>query len=390
MRFAGIDIAAETHVLAIVDGDSKTLRGPTRFREEAEGYARLFELLGAPEDCLVCMEATGHYWKNLAAHLVDRGFGVALVNPLRTHRFAGEELSRTKTDDVDALQIARFAAQKRVTATRLPDEATDALRELVRYRDRIVQEIGDKTRLLHRQVDLVFPEFTSVVGELSSLVALCVLQAWPTAELVARQPVERIAGLCYDGRHHVGEKRAKAILAKATATVARHAARIYRVQVQELSEDILRLKKRLAALDKEIDETTDKHDLGHLLQTIDGVGAQTAARLIAELGDPADFGSAKRLASYVGAIPAIRQSGRHTPKTAGLATVGHLQLRSALWMPVLSAVRINPWLRAFYLRLREHGKPPKVALAAATRKLLTAVFWVARHRQPFNSRLAVA
>ena len=67
------------------------------------------------------MEATGHYWKNLFAALAAGGYSVALLNPLRTHRFAEEDLERTKTDAIDALGIARFAAQKRPVATRLPD-----------------------------------------------------------------------------------------------------------------------------------------------------------------------------------------------------------------------------------------------------------------------------
>ena len=52
-------------------------------------------------------------------------------------------------------------------------------------------------------------------------------------------------------------------------------------------------------------------------------------------------------------------------------------------MPVLGAVRRNPWLRAFYERLRAAGKPPKLALVAAMRKLLHAVYSVARNRKPF-------
>ena len=48
-------------------------------------------------------------WRNLFAFLVGQGFEVALLNPLRTRRFAEEELERTKTDSVDALGIARFS-----------------------------------------------------------------------------------------------------------------------------------------------------------------------------------------------------------------------------------------------------------------------------------------
>jgi transposase len=51
----------------------------------------------------------------------------------------------------------------------------------------------------------------------------------------------------------------------------------------------------------------------------------------------------------------------------------------------ISAVRRNPWLRAFYERLRAAGKPPKLALIAAMRKLLLAVYTTARTRRPFIS-----
>lgn len=63
--------------------------------------------------------------------------------------------------------------------------------------------------------------------------------------------------------------------------------------------------------------------------------------------------------------------------------MGNARLRMALWMPVLGAVRRNPWLRAFYQRLRAAGKPAKLALIAAMRKLLHAVYSVAKHRKPF-------
>jgi transposase len=80
----------------------------TPFGEDALGYLKLFELLGGPVDTIIAMEATGHYWKNLFAALVARGFSVALLNPLRTRRFAEEDLERTKTDSIDALGIARI------------------------------------------------------------------------------------------------------------------------------------------------------------------------------------------------------------------------------------------------------------------------------------------
>ncbi len=108
------------------------------------------------------MEATGHYWKNLFAVLAAAGHGVALLNPLRTHRFAGVDLERTKTDAIDAVTIARFAAEEAPhPATPLPDALTEELRELgAAAASACCRSFGDRVRQLHRLVDLGFPEFT--------------------------------------------------------------------------------------------------------------------------------------------------------------------------------------------------------------------------------------
>src|SRR5262249_13173359 len=102
----------------------------------------------------------GNYWQNLFAALVAHAHTVALVNPLRTHRFAGEELARTKTDRIDCVQIARFGMQKYPAVAYLPDAVVEELRELVRLRARLIQDAVDRTNQLHRLVDLGFPEFT--------------------------------------------------------------------------------------------------------------------------------------------------------------------------------------------------------------------------------------
>lgn len=123
MRFVGIDIAAERPMVAAVDENGGVVLKATAVTEDAPGYEKLLELLGSPDESLVAMEATGHYWRNLYAALVSAGFRVALLNPLRTRRFAEEELQRTKTDAIDALGVARFAVQKRPVATTLPEQA---------------------------------------------------------------------------------------------------------------------------------------------------------------------------------------------------------------------------------------------------------------------------
>lgn len=72
MRFAGIDIGAERHMEAVLDEQGEVLCRSSPFGEDAPGYVRLFELLGTPQDCLVALEATGHYWRNLLVALIAK------------------------------------------------------------------------------------------------------------------------------------------------------------------------------------------------------------------------------------------------------------------------------------------------------------------------------
>lgn len=289
MRFAGVDIASETHVVALVDEAGQVLVKPTAFTEDAAGYDKLFEQLGASAELLVAMEATGHYWKNLFAALATRGFAVALLNPMRTRCFAQEDLQRTKTEAIDALGIARFAAQKRPVPTRLPEPATEQLRELVRLRQRLQQDFGDRLRQLHRLVDLGFPEFTRYVRGLDSELATAILHEYPTAAAFRGISLQRLAALCYDGRHRVGAELAGQLIEAAKRSVGQHHAEVYRVQVRYACEDLQILRRRLRQLDRDIDRTLDAHEVGRLLTTIEGPGHNTAAFLIAELGDPAQF-----------------------------------------------------------------------------------------------------
>lgn len=389
MTFVGIDIGSEAHVVAAMDEQGTITLKAQRFEESADGHIALLALLRSlgPIFCVV-LEATGHYWKNLAATVLANGYPLVVLNPLQSARFQQENLVRTKTDGIDALGLARLAQQKRPQPTRLPDAATEELRELVRHRDRLVQDVGDRVRQLHRLVDLTFPEFTRIVRTLDSQLATAILQAFPSGQAIAAADPGKLAALRYDERHAVGRERTKALIDAAKRTIGAHQGEVYRVQVRHTCQDLDLWRQRLVEIDRDIDRMLQAHEVGRLLTTIEGIGSQTAARLIAELDDPARFKTAGALASYIGLVPAIRQSGKRTGQRAGLTSVGKASLRHALWMPTLVAVRRSPWLKAFYDGLRARGKPAKLALIAAMHKLTTAIWTVARQRRPWTPAIS--
>ncbi len=388
MLYVGIDVASEDHVFAVVDEHEHVQVKPTSFREEEAGYRKLMDALGDPSQTLVAMEATGHYWKNLFAALSSQGFPVVLLNALATRRHAQAQLERTKTDAVDALNIACLIARQRPRPTRLTDTATEELRELVRLRSRTTQQMGDRVRDLHRLVDLGFPEFTRHVKQLDSSLATTILHRYPTARSFAGLTPRTLAKVTYDTQgHKVGLELATALIEAACHSVGAHHGDAYRVQIRYANQDIDLLRSRLREIDEQINSRLDDHEIGQLLTTIGGIGKTTAARLVAELGDPSQFDDAKALCAFVGVVPGLKLSGKKRGGHAALCPIGHAQLRAALWMPTLVAVRVNPWLRRHYERFLANGKPRKVALIACMHKLLMAVYSVAKNRRPFTPKI---
>jgi transposase len=407
--YVGLDSGAEAHLLAAVDLAGAVVQRPARLTEDAAGYAQLDALLarlGGPGESpqattLVVCEATGHYWQNVVAHLWAGGWRVAVVNALRTSRYAAEELVRTKTDPADALLLAQYGREKQPAPAPVADDATRELTELVRLRARLTQDFADRVRQLHRAVgsaacDLTFPEFTRHVKTLDSELAAAVLARHPTARALARAAPGELAALVYDGRHKVGDALARALVAAAQASVGAHHGEAYARQVRyggrSPCEDLTTLRARLRDLEGELRTLVERHAVGRHphgapVTTIPGVGPITAACVLAEVGDFARFPDAATLASYrarsAGLVPALKHSGKRAPLRAGLHPVGNARLRRGLYMATLRAVRCNPWLQAFYLGLVRRGKPKMLALTAAMRKLLAAMHSVARRKQPF-------
>jgi transposase len=130
---------------------------------------------------------------------------VALVNPLRTHRFAGEELARTKTDNLDRLQIERFGAQKSPARPACRRWRPRNCVNWVRLRTRLIQATVARVNQLHRLIDLGFPEFTRYLSDLNTELANALLRQYPTVQAFRALSPRRLAKLRYEGRHQVGK-----------------------------------------------------------------------------------------------------------------------------------------------------------------------------------------
>lgn len=163
------------------------------------------------------------------------------------------------------------------------------------------------------------------------------------------------------------------------------------VVAASLERHIAMLEAELADLDERIARHVDTHPgLRHqrdLLRTIPGIGATTAARLLAECRAITDFTSARAYAAFAGLVPREHQSGTLRGR-ARLSKLGSSRLRLALYFPALAAKRHNPILAAFAARLAAAGKPKMVIVVAVMRKLLHIAFGVLKHQRAFDPTLA--
>ncbi len=121
-----------------------------------------------------------------------------------------------------------------------------------------------------------------------------------------------------------------------------------------------------------------------LLTSIVGIGAVTAAKLLAEFADLEQYESAKAAAADAGLTPSHYESGTSVRRRAKLSKMGKSGIRAALYWPAITAIRRCPAIKAFAQRLAARGKPKMVIIGAVMRKLVHICYGVLKHQTPYD------
>ena len=155
---------------------------------------------------------------------------------------------------------------------------------------------------------------------------------------------------------------------------------------KELTRHLAWLAKEVQRMDDEIERMLRENPVWHedeqLLRSVPGIGPVSCSALLSELPELGTLNH-KEIAALVGVAPYNHDSGKlrgHRCISGGRASV-----RSALYMSVLTATVHNPPIREFYQRLKQAGKPTKVAFTACMRKLLTMLNAMLRDRTPWQA-----
>jgi transposase len=404
----GIDLADAKQMVVVTDHDSKVLARKT-FRCRAwdlgaalDWAAERAAAKGWAGVTVVC-EPTGHRWRVLGQLAADRSMPFVCVQPMLTSwARRSEDLTIDKTDEKDAVLIARLAAQLRCYVPEPVDETWGRLRHLGARREQLIVEM------------------VSQVQQMRSLLE-CV---WPAALDTARQPFRSrtwaaaMTVICGRDGGDLGRTR-RLGAARFEQTVRRE---ILRRGGRRLSLRILRrlftaladptgvaahrpgalervaflLQDWHAAAGKLTDTETRMADVLHVLKltelatSIPGLSAVGAAAILAETGDPNRFATARALVKHAGLAPRENLSGTFVGRTK-LTGQGRPGLRLAAWRAVWGAQRANPVYAARYQHLttRQTNKltatQAQTVIAAAILRQLHAVITTG---QPWDPQVA--
>ncbi len=346
VRFLGLDVHAETIAVAVAEPTGE-VRSLGTIANRAESIRKLVKKLGSVDQLKACYEAgpTGYvlYWQ-----LAELGVACEVIAPTLVPMKAGD---RVKTDRRDAERLARSYRSGDLTAVWVPDEGSEALRDLVRAREAAKQ---DQLRARHR-----LSKFLLRSGQRPALG----VKAWTQLYMAWVRQLR-------------------------FTQVAQESTRLdYLHEVEHMAERVKRLEQAIAEAVKlaspEIQEVVKD------LQALRGVAQISAVTIAAELGNITRFESARQLMGYSGAVPSEDSSGKRL-KRGSITKTGNAHLRriavEAAW-----SYRLRPGVGPA-LRKRQEGVPEEIKeiawkaqirlhkryckLAAASkdqRKIITAV-----------------
>lgn len=161
--------------------------------------------------------------------------------------------------------------------------------------------------------------------------------------------------------------------------------------IDYLTTQIERLQRAIQNLIKQHATLKQQHQL---LTSIPGIAHKSATVLLAEIGDIHQFENARQLAAWVGITPRHFQSGSSVKRPSRISKQGNIHLRTALYMPAISARRWNPFCRALTQRLQQRNKHGIAINIAVMRQLLHQVYGILKSGRPFDpfyqNHLAIA
>ena len=404
----GIDLADRKQMVVVADHDSRVLARRT-FRVKAwdlgaalDWAAERAAKAGFAGVTVAC-EPTGHRWRVLGQLADERGMSFVCVQPaISAWVRKTEDLTSDKTDDKDAVLIARLTGQLRCYLPEPVEETWGRLRHLGTRREQLIEQHVACVQQVRDLLECVWPSALEAANwpfrSATWVAALAVVVDRDGGDL---ERTRRLGAARFERavRKEVTRRggqrpclrivrRLFAALDDPAGVLAHRPAAFERIAW--VIEDWDHAKTSLADTETRMVAVLDELGLTELVTSIDGLSPVGAAAILAETGDLTRFTSARAVVKHAGLAPRERKSGTFTGR-ARVTGAGRPLLRAAAWRAVWGCLQTNRVYAARYRHLttRETNKlKPTQAQTAVAGAILRQLHYVITHRQAWDPVVA--
>ena len=396
MLILGCDVGSEIHYVRAIDTRGRELsREAFPFSNSAEGFqsAKDWALHLAAENnksqIVLGLEPTGHYWFCLATWMISNDISVVQVNPYAVKQTKElEDNSQLKDDRKDPKLIANLVKDGNYGMPYLPEGVYADIRRLSMLRDQLTEDRIRSTNRLHREMKIYFPEYVDAFGKIDGSFALEVLKKAPFPEDIVEIGADglkevwhtaKLRGRGYSRADHIVSLAEKSVGLKRGIFGGREAVKLFAEQILELSMKIDRIEGMLH------EECRRIPYMENVLE-IEGIGENTLAGILAEMGDIARFDDVKEIQKLSGLGLVACSSGKHKGETK-ISHRGRKRLRYWLFQAAKSAVVHSEEFRSlhvYYTTRPENPLKKMQSLIAIACKILRVIFTILRTGQKYD------
>ena len=385
MIYVGIDIAKLNHFATAISSDGEVLLEPFKFTNDNDGFCLLASKLNSFEkdQLIIGLESTAHYGNNLLMFLVPKGYNVCLINPIQTAQMRKNNIRKTKTDKVDTIIICKVLMMHPHRFVTLYDIGLMQLKNLGRFRQKIVKQ---RTRLkiqLTSYMDQVFPElqyfFKSGIHHKG---CYALLKEAPTPEAIASMHLTHLTHLLKSASQgHFKKETAVELRVLAQKSVG-SSDKSLSIQITQSIEQIELLDRQLELIESEMKDIVTSLD--SVIMTIPGIGYVNGGMILGEIGDITRFSNPSKLLAFAGLDPSVYQSGNFEAKHTRMSKRGSRALRYALVNAAHNVVKNNKTFNDYYHQKVSEGRSHYNALGHCAGKLVRIIYKMLTDNVSFN------
>jgi len=338
MKYVGVDLHKNQFTVCFRDEKGKEeLR---EYSTEKEGIEKFKKRLD--KRTKIAFETTGN-----SKYFYDQVAGsVKEAKIINTNKFKVISKSVKKTDKEDAKVIAEHLSKDMLPEVRVPNKEQRELNSLIQTRDQLVKT---RSRLKNKIHGILMEN-----------------------------------GLKSEREMFSSDKALQRVLASDLSETNRFELEIIVEQIRSISESIKKIDEKIKDKGKGLKGQKN-------LQSITGIGELSSTIIINKIGDIKDFSDSKKLVSYIGFAPSVRDSDK-TIRHGHITKRGDKILRTTIVQVTLIAIRYNQYLRSFYLKLKK-AKGSGKAIIATSRKMVDIIYRTLRYNlvfEDFNNGVLVS